>query len=107
MIHFILSFIAVLVSAKIVGVGYTGWISILVFTFILSILNYIVKPIITFLTWPINFLTLGIFHLVLNVLFLLVASRLTEGFVLTSFWQAAIFGLVLSIVEGVLFLFDF
>lgn len=105
MIHFILSFLSVLISAKLVGVGYSGWTAILVFTFILTIINLIVKPIIKFLTWPINFLTLGLFHLVLNVLFLMLASNLTPGFSLTGFWQAAIFGIVLTIVEWVLFKF--
>ncbi len=105
MIHFILSFLAVLISAKLVGVGYTGWTAILIFTFILTIINLTVKPIIKLLTWPINFLTLGIFHLILNVLFLMLVSNLTPGFSLTGFWQAAIFGLVLSIIEWILFRF--
>lgn len=105
MIHFILSFLAVLISAKLVGVGYSGWTAILVFTLILTIINLIVKPIIKLLTWPINFLTLGLFHLVLNVLFLMLASNLTPGFALTGFWQAALFGIVLTIVEWVLFKF--
>ena len=105
MFHFILSFLAVLISAKLVGVGYAGWTAILVFTLILTIINLIVKPIIKFLTWPINFLTLGLFHLILNVLFLMLASNLTPGFILTGFWQAALFGIVLTIVEWVLFKF--
>lgn len=107
MIHFILSFLAVLISAKLVGVGYTSWISLIIFTFILTIINFTVKPIIKILTWPINFLTLGIFHLIINVLFLILASKLTPGFSLDGFWQAAIFGLVLSIVEWILYKFDF
>lgn len=106
MIHFILSFVAVLISAKIVGVYYSGLVALIVFTLILTIINYTVKPIIKLLTWPVNFLTLGIFHLILNVLFLLLASYFTPGFVLASFGEAAIFAIVLAIVEWVLFKFE-
>ncbi len=106
MIHFILSFLAVLLSVKLVGISYSGWTALLIFTLILVVVNAIVKPIIKFFTWPINFLTLGLFHLILNVLLLMLVSMLTPGFVFASFWQAAIFALVLSVAEWVLFKFD-
>lgn len=106
MIHFILSFVGVLISAKLVGVYYSGWLALIVFTIILTIINYTVKPIIRLLTWPINFLTLGIFHLILNVVFLLLASYFTPGFVLASFGEAAIFAIVLAVVEWILFKFE-
>lgn len=106
MIHFILSFLAVLITTKLAGVVYSGWLALIVFTLLLTILNSIVKPVIKFFTWPINFLTLGLFHLVLNVLLLMFISYLTPGFGLVSFLQAAIFSIVLSIVQWVLFRFD-
>lgn len=106
MIHFILSFFAVLITVNLVGVVYSGWMSLLVFTILLVLVNATVKPVIKFFTWPINFLTLGLLHLVLNVLLLMLISYFTPGFVLASFWQAAIFAIVLSLVEWVLFKFD-
>lgn len=106
MIHFILSFLAVLITVNLVGVTYSGWLALLIFTILLVLVNAIVKPVIKFFTWPINFLTLGLFHLVLNVLLLMLISYFTPGFVLASFWQAAIFAIVLSLVEWVLFKFD-
>lgn len=104
--HFVLSFLAVLVSVKLVGISYSGWMALMVFTLLLVIVNAIVKPVIKFFTWPINFITLGLFHLVLNVLLLLLVSYFTPGFVFASFWQAAIFALVLAGVEWVLFKLD-
>ncbi|MDD3939957.1 MAG: phage holin family protein [Candidatus Pacebacteria bacterium] len=106
MIRLILSFVAVLVTANLVGVTYSDWIALLIFTVLLALVNFIVKPILKFFTWPINFLTLGLFHLVLNVLLIMLISYFTPGFVLASFWQAAIFAIVLSLVEWVLFKFD-
>ncbi|MEA4910707.1 hypothetical protein SDC9_07801 [bioreactor metagenome] len=106
MIHFILSFLAVLLSVKLVGITYSGWLALLIFTLLLVLVNAVVKPVIKFFTWPINFLTLGLFYLILNVLLLLLVSYFTPGFVFASFWQAAIFALVLSAIEWVLFKFD-
>ncbi len=106
MIHFILSFVSVFITTRLVNVYYSDWLSLLIFTFLLTIVNYTVKPIITFLTFPISFLTLGIFYFILNVLFLMLVSHFTPGFLFTSFWQAAIFGFVLSIVEWFIFKFE-
>lgn len=106
MIHFILSFVAVLLSAKVVGVYYSGYPALIIFTLVLSIFNFIVKPVLKFITWPINFLTLGLFHLILNVILLMIVSSLTPGFIFASFWQAAIFGLVFAVFNWLFSKFD-
>ena len=106
MIHFIFTLLAVFLTIKIMGVAYLGWKTLLIFTLILTIVNGIVKPILKFLTWPINLLTLGLFHLILNVLLLMLVSRLTPGFLEFSFWQAAIFGLVYGAIQWVFSKFD-
>lgn len=105
MMYFILSFLSVLISVKLLSIGYNDWTSILIFTLILTIINLIIKPIIKFITWPINFLTLGLFYLVLNVVFLILASKLTSGFHLYGFSQTIIFGAVFSIIQWILFKF--
>ncbi len=102
MISFIFSFLAILISAKIVGVFYSSWIALLIFTFILTIINFTIKPVLKFLTWPINFITLGLFHFILNILILLFVSMITPGFVFASFLQAAIFSIVLGILKWIL-----
>ena len=106
MITFILTFLSVFLSVKVVGVYYSGWLELLIFTIILTIINSTIKPIITILTWPINFLTLGLFRLVLNVLFLEFISYLTPGFFFASIWQTLIFVLVLHVIEWFLFKFE-
>lgn len=106
MLNFILTFISVFLAVKVVGVYYSGWIALTVFTIVLTIINHTIKPIINFLTWPINFLTLGLFRLVLNVLFLELASYLTPGFFFANLWQTLIFVLVLHAIEWFLFKFE-
>ncbi len=99
MFRFILTFISVFFTAKIIGVSYNGWTSLVIFTIILSIINFTIKPIINILTWPINFLTLGLFRLCLNVAFLELASYFTPGFGFKNLWQTLIFVLILHAIE--------
>lgn len=106
MLNFILTFISVFLSVKLVGVFYSGWTALIIFTVILTIINSTIKPVIGFLTWPINFLTLGLFRLLLNVAFLELTSYLTPGFFFASLWQTLIFVLVLHAIEWVLFKFE-
>lgn len=76
---------------------------------ILALINIIIRPILSFLTFPITCLTLGLFQLVINTLMLLLASWVSGLLELTlefdSFWWAlgagVIIGILSAIVEGV------
>lgn len=69
---------------------------------VLAFLNTIVKPILTILSLPITFFTLGLFLLVINALIILFADKLVDGFKVDGFWTALWFSLVLSLVSGFL-----
>jgi putative membrane protein len=73
---------------------------------VLAFLNSIVKPILTILSLPITFFTLGLFLLVINALIILFADRLVDGFHVDGFWTALWFSLVLSLITGFLELFN-
>ena len=76
---------------------------------ILALIDTLVKPILSFLAFPITCLTLGLFQLVINTLMLLLASWVSGLVGLTlefdSFWWALgagiIIGILSAIVEGV------
>jgi putative membrane protein len=72
---------------------------------VLAFLNTIVKPILTILSLPITFFTLGLFLLVINALIILFADKLVDGFKVDGFWTALWFSLVLSLVSGILEMF--
>lgn len=72
---------------------------------ILGIVNVTVKPVIKFLTLPVNILTLGIFGLLVNALMLKVVDLLTPGFQVRGFLTAFFGAIVLAIVSAVLSLF--
>jgi putative membrane protein len=73
---------------------------------VLAFLNTIVKPILTILSLPITFFTLGLFLLVINAFIILFADKLVDGFKVDGFWTALWFSLVLSLVSGILELFS-
>lgn len=69
---------------------------------VLAFLNTIVKPILTILSLPITFFTLGLFLLIINAFIILFADKLVDGFKVDGFWTALWFSLVLSIVSAIL-----
>lgn len=95
--------VAVMISAYIIpGVRVDGFLVAVVVAVILSIVNFLVKPIVTLLTLPINILTLGLFNLVINALMIMLVSSIVPGFFVASFSWAVLFGIVLSLVNGLL-----
>lgn len=81
------------------------FITALLVAVVLAFLNTIVKPILTILSLPITFFTLGLFLLVINALIILFADKLVVGFKVDGFWTALWFSVVLWIVNGFLELF--
>ena len=104
LVKLIINAIAVYVTAVLLsaGVKVPDLTTALVVAVALGIINTFVKPVLIMLTLPITMLTLGLFTFVINALIILLVSRLVPGFVVSSFWWALAFGLVLSIVNGVL-----
>jgi len=88
------------------GVALKGFFAALVVALVLGFFNTVLKPILVILTLPINILTLGLFTLVINAALILLASRVVDGFTVSGFWWALLFSLILSLVNGVLNVFE-
>jgi putative membrane protein len=71
----------------------------------LALVNTYVRPLVLSLTLPLNFLTLGLFTLVINAGMLKLVSWLIPAFHVEGFWTAVGGALVLSIVSAFLNLF--
>lgn len=69
---------------------------------VLAFLNTIVKPVLTLLSLPITFFTLGFFLLVINAIIILFADKLVDGFKVNGFWTALWFSLILSFISSIL-----
>jgi putative membrane protein len=78
------------------------FVTALLVAVVLAFLNTIVKPILTLLSLPITFFTLGFFLLVINALIILFADKLVVGFKVDGFWTALWFSIVLWVVNGFL-----
>jgi putative membrane protein len=80
------------------GVRVSGLSSALIAAVVLGLVNVVIRPILIFLTLPINLLTLGLFTLVINALMLKLVAGLVPGFEITGLWAALLAALLLSIV---------
>ncbi|MGO1976358.1 phage holin family protein [Brachybacterium tyrofermentans] len=83
----------------------TQVITIAVIALILALINTIVKPILSFLTFPITCLTLGLFQLVINTLMLLLTSWVSGLLGLTldfdTFWWALLAGVIVGVLSAI------
>jgi putative membrane protein len=84
------------------GIQTTNYVSAILVALSLSVLNFIVKPILVILTLPITILTLGGFLLVINVLIIYLADWFVTGFKVSSFFWALIFSLLLAFARSML-----
>jgi len=92
----------VILSYVLPGVGVDSMFTAIIVAVVLSLLNFLVKPILVIFTLPITILTLGLFLLVINAIIILLAANLIDGFQVTSFWWAIIFSLLLSFLQAIL-----
>lgn len=103
LINLLIGGLAVFVTAYILpGVKVDSFVTAIIVSVILGIVNAILKPILIILTLPINILSLGLFTFVINAILILLVSVLVPGFFVANFLWALIFSLVLSIVSGFL-----
>ncbi|MBP7809108.1 MAG: phage holin family protein [Bacteroidia bacterium] len=102
-LNILVSAVAVLFTAWLLpGVQVTDFVSALLVAVVLAFLNTVVKPVLTILTIPITFFTLGFFLLVINAGMIILASKLIPEFHVNGFWWALLFSLILSLVTGIL-----
>src|SRR5437773_7352416 len=62
-----------------------GFVTIAIFSLVLGILNWVIKPILVFFSIPFIVVTLGLFYLIINALIMYVASLLLPGFLIGTF----------------------
>lgn len=104
--HWILAAVAIGIAAYIIkGVSVT-LVGAFVLAIVLGIIHTFIKPIVTLLTLPITILTLGIFSLIVNALFVLLAAQIVPGFTVDGFWPALLFAIGLSLVNAFFHLAD-
>lgn len=100
MIKIIVNLISIGVAAYILpGVRVDSWFTAFVVVVILGLVNFFIKPLLLIFTFPINFLTLGLFTFIINGLMVLLVSKIVPGFIVTGLWSAILFSILISLVS--------
>ena len=103
-LRLLLSALAVVALSQILpNVSVDSYLTAIIVALVLSLLNFIVKPILVILTLPVTIITFGLFLLVINALIILLADRLVEGFHVDGIGWALLFSLLLSFLQSLLF----
>lgn len=80
-----------------------------VIALIVGIVNALIRPVLSFIAFPITCLTLGLFSLVINALMLMLTAWVSEftpfQLSLDGFWSALLAALLVAVVSGILGLF--
>ena len=99
-IHWLVSAVAIFIAAQLIpGVEVTLWGAVLL-AIVLGLINVFFKPIINLLTLPLNIVTLGLFSLVVNALLIMLAGMFVPGFVVTGFWAAFFFAILMALINA-------
>lgn len=103
-LRLLLSAVAVVVLSYVLPhVSVDGYVTAIIVALALSLLNFIVKPIMIVLTLPITILTFGLFLLVINACIILLADYFVDGFNVDGLLWAILFSLLLSFLQSILF----
>ncbi|WP_310558647.1 phage holin family protein [Flavobacterium sp.] len=99
----ITSVLVLLISHLMTGVHVAGFVTALLVSVVLGLLNIFIKPIFVLLTLPFTIVTLGLFLLVINAIIILLCTNIVGGFSVDTFWTALFFSVVLSLSQSVFF----
>ena len=81
------------------GITISSFMTALVASAVIALVNIFIKPVLVFLTLPINIITLGLFILVINALLFMFVAYLVPGVEIDGFWSAFWGAVILSILS--------
>ena len=99
LVQVVLNGVALWVASRLVpGIHYQGdLLYLLLAGLVIGLINLLVKPIVTFFSFPLIVLTLGLFYLVINGLTLYLAAALLDGLSIDGCTPALLGGLVIAV----------
>ena len=81
------------------GITISSFMTALIASAVIALVNIFIKPVLVFLTLPINIITLGLFILVINALLFMFVAYLVPGVEIDGFWSAFWGAVILSILS--------
>lgn len=101
-LRWLLNILAIVLTAALLpGFEVTVWGAIVGSVF-LGVVNAVIRPILVLLTLPLNFMSLGLFTLVINGFMLWLTAVTIQGFEVNGFGWAILTAIVLSLVSFVI-----
>lgn len=70
---------------------------------VLVLVNVTIKPLLWLITLPINFITFGLFSLVINAWMIMLMDKLVGGITITGFWLSVLIALIITVLNEVVF----
>lgn len=103
LIAWLINTVTLIITAYIVpGFKVASFQTALLAAIVIGLINIFIRPVLVFITLPINFLTLGLFTFVINALVLWLASQVVVGISIDSPLTAILAAVVISIVSTIL-----
>jgi putative membrane protein len=93
-----------LISKLPTGVEIDSFQKALISAVVFGLLNAFVRPVIAFFSFPITFLTFGLFSIVINAIIFGLAAALVDGFYLRwGIWSALIGAVLLGFINSLIY----
>lgn len=104
MVTILVNAVSIFVAAYLLkGVEVKNFLHALLAAIVITLLNFFIKPILEFISFPVTFLTLGLFIWVINTIIVMLADWLLSGLKIKSFWWALAFAIVIAIINSIIF----
>lgn len=91
--------IIMLVGWLLPGLQVDNFITAMLIAVVIALINAFIKPVILLLTLPINFITLGLFTLVINALLFMFAAYIVPGVEVNGFLTALLASILISVLS--------
>jgi len=101
-IEILLMGLAMLLGAYLVpGVQIAGFGTAIIAAILIALANATIGMLLRILTFPINFLTLGLMSFIITVLMILLVDSMMSGFNTSGFFAAAFLAIVVALIKAV------
>ncbi|MDP5169553.1 MAG: phage holin family protein [Bacteroidia bacterium] len=87
------------------GIKVQGFTAAVIAAVLFSLVNTFIRPVLLFVSFPVNLLTLGLFTFVINALMVLLVGKFMTSFQVRDFWWALVFSVCMSIGSVLLSMF--
>ena len=101
-VKWLLFALAIMATCYLPGIRVEGFMYAMLIAGMLTIINVFIKPIIKLVSFPINFLTFGLFNLVINFLILYFIAYIIPQYTIENLFSGFIASLIIAVTYGIL-----